>query len=91
MAFADGFNLTYAIKEDIQIMTNTEILLKMCTDILSLFDKLTKAAMQTEKRLMIDLNFVKNAYDNDKINDLYVICSEFNIAAALTKRKKIRF
>lgn len=49
MKFADGFDRAYAIKAEIQIMTNTKIPLRMYTDSLSMFDILTKATMPTGK------------------------------------------
>lgn len=38
---------------------------------------------------MIDLSCVKNAYDNEEIDDLYFIRSEFNIADALRKKETV--
>ena len=40
---------------------------------LSLFDVITKATVTTEKRLMIDLNAVKEAYQKHEIMDIGVV------------------
>lgn len=65
MAFADSFDLSYAVKSDIQIMTTTKLSLRMRTNSLALFDILTNATMNTERRLTIDLSSVKKRYGNE--------------------------
>lgn len=88
MAFADAFDMSFAITHDIQTMLGKVILLQLFTDSLSSFDVLTRAKTTTEKRLMIDLKSVKESYDKNEIADIAFIRSEFNIADALTKIKK---
>ena len=85
MAFADEFDMKYTIKYDIQSILNKVILLRMLTDSLSLFDVLTKATVTTEKRLMIDLQNVKDSYHNNEIYHVAFILSENTLADPLTK------
>lgn len=59
MAFADALDLLYAIKCDLQMLTNEETELSMITDCLSLFVVYTNAKMTFKKRLMTDLISVK--------------------------------
>ena len=88
MAFADAFDMTYAIKRDIELMTNQPIPISMLTDSLSLFDVITKSTITTEKRLMIDLKVVKDSYHRNELRNIGFIRSENNPADALTKVKK---
>lgn len=57
----------------------------MLTDSLSLFDVVTKATVTTEKRLMIDIQVVKDSYHRNEIEHISFIRSEYNPADALTK------
>ena len=62
MAFADSVDMAFMIRHDIQKMMSIKIPILMFTDSLSLFDVITKASTTIEKRLMIDLEVVKKAY-----------------------------
>lgn len=66
-------------------MLNQVIPLSMRTNSLSLFDVLTKATVTTEKRLMIDLQTVKDSYRNNEINNVAFILSENNLSDKFTK------
>lgn len=88
MAFADGFDMAFAIRHDLQLMLSQSINILMFTDSLSLFDVLTKATVTTEKRLMIDLKTVKDSYKCQEIENICHVRSEFNPADALTKVKR---
>lgn len=85
MAFADGFDMAYSLKHDLQLILKKEMPLVMLTDSLSLFDIVTKASSTKEKRLAIDLACVNQAYQNFEIHTLGFIRSENNPADALTK------
>lgn len=91
MAFADAFDMAYTIKYDLQHIIQNRVRLHMLTDSLSLFDVLTRNHVTTEKRLMIDLKNVTNAYHSKEIDDIAFVRSEFNIADALTKTKSQEF
>lgn len=49
MAFADGFDVAYSLKYDLQVILNQQIPLVMLTGSLSLFDVVTKASATKEK------------------------------------------
>lgn len=70
IAFADAFDMTCTMTYNLKAMCNNQILLTMYTDKMSLFDVLKKSKMTTENRLMIDLQYVKNAYNNLKLDDI---------------------
>lgn len=75
MVIADASDLGFAITMQIQMTTNSEILLRLYTHILWLFDIITKA-MTAEESLIIDSRYIKNAYDNEETDDLLYIYSE---------------
>ena len=87
MALADGFDAGYAIRHDLERMTRRKIPISMFTDSLSLFDVVTKATITTERRLMIDIAGVKQAYKAKEIHTLGFIRTNYNVADALTKVK----
>ena len=84
MALADGFDIGFMIKYDLQLLTGNVIPLIIMTDSLSLFDFITKATVTTEKRLMIDLNAVREAYQKHKIMDIGFIRSHFALTKMMT-------
>ena len=55
MAFADAFDMTFAITKDMKLMINHPLPIVMLTDSLFLFDLITKTTVTTEKRFMIDI------------------------------------
>jgi hypothetical protein len=57
----------------------------MYTDSLSLFDVITKSSTTAEKRLMIDLVVVRDAYDRMEIEQLAFLRTYYIPAVALTK------
>lgn len=52
---------------------------------LSLFDVLNKATVTTEKRLMIDIQTVKDSYHNKENNNVAFILTEKNLADPFEK------
>ncbi len=79
-AFADAFDRAYIIKREFQNMLGKSIPLTMFTDSKSLFDVITKCSITTEKRLMIDIKSVREAYDRQEGSDVGFLRSEFNAA-----------
>jgi hypothetical protein len=63
MAFSDGFDAAYSLKHDLQTILKRNVDALMYTDSLSLFDVIKKSSTTAEKRLMIDLVVVREAYD----------------------------
>lgn len=87
MAFADTFDMFFTLRHDLEKITSCKLPKRMMTDSKSLFDVLTKTTMTTKKRLIIDLQTVKNAYASFEVSDVALLLSKFNIADALTKVK----
>ena len=61
----------------------------MATDSKSLYDCLTKLGTTKEKRLMIDLMCLRQAYERREITEVIWIKGEMNPADAMTKDKKV--
>jgi len=79
-AFADAFDRACMIQREFQNMLGKSIPLTMFTDSKSLFDVITKCSITTEKRLMIDIKSVREAYDRQEGSDVGFLRSEFNAA-----------
>lgn len=62
MSFNNPFYIEYSFRYDIERALAIKMLLHIFTDGLSHFDSMTRATVLPEKRLMIDLACVKNAY-----------------------------
>lgn len=75
MAFTDGSDEAYFIKQDLPLVTNLYILQCTMTDGLSLVVVLRKEAPMTGKCLKIDLGSVQNFYKNGGIHDVAFIPS----------------
>jgi hypothetical protein len=80
MALADAFDMKYALKHDIEMIMKQNIPIVILTDSLSLFDVITKATTTAEKRLMIDLCVVKQAYECSEVDTIGFVRSEYNPA-----------
>ena len=85
LAFSDAFDMSYAIKHDLQALINQEKTFVMMTDSLSLFDIITKCTQTAEKMLLIDLNIDKQAYKQREVEMIGFVRTEFNPADCLTK------
>ena len=87
LAFANGFDISYAIQADLGRILRTEPPIVIITDSEILFNILTRRRLTTERRMMVDLLATRNAYANQEISNILLIPSEFNPADALTKLK----
>jgi hypothetical protein len=85
MAFSDGFDASYSLKPDLQTILKRSVDILMYTDSLSLFDVMSKSSTTAEKRLMIDLVVVREAYDSMEIEQFAFLRTNWNPADALTK------
>ncbi len=66
-ALAHGFDIAAAIKSTVQKILQLEQLpLVLCTDSKSLYDCLVKLGTTQEKRLMVDLMCLRQAYERRK-------------------------
>ena len=87
-AFADSFHVAYMLKHDLQSIMKRHIPLTMLTDSKSLFNVITKCSSTSEKRLMIDICALREAYASQEISDVGFIATKNNPADAFTKVTK---
>ena len=83
-AFSDGFDAAYMIRHDLQVLFHRNIPLKMFTDSKQLFDVITKSSSTTERRLMIDVAAVREAYHSFEISEVGLVRGSTNMADAFT-------
>ena len=86
-AMAHGFDIGAAIKSTIEAISNTRLPLVLCTDSKSLYDCLVKLGTTQEKRLMVDLMCLRQAYERREIAEVRWIDGNSNPADAMTKEK----
>ena len=84
-AFAEAFDISFTIKKDLERILNIEIPLHMFTDSKQLFDVITKNTFTAEKRLMIDVYSIRNAFNARDITNVGHVKSENNPADPFTK------
>ena len=84
-AFADAFDFAFTLKHDLQVMLCQKIPLTILTDSNSLFDVITKSSTTSERRLMIDITAVRNAYNDQELSDVGFVRTKYNPADAFTK------
>jgi transposase InsO family protein len=86
-AMAHGFDMGIAIKTTIERILGTELPLVLCTDSRSLYDCLVKLGTTQEKRLMIDIMCLRQAYERRQIAEVRWIDGNTNPADSMTKKK----
>lgn len=69
-AFEDSFDASYTIKRDLELTLKRPVCLNIFTDSKSLFDIITKCSSTTEKRLLIDIQTVREAYERFEFSDV---------------------
>ena len=84
---AHGFDIAAAIKSTIDKMLQIDLPLILCTDSKSLYDCLVKLGTTAEKRLMIDIMCLRQAYERREIAEVKWIRGESNPADSMTKSK----
>lgn len=62
MEFYDGFEKLYTFNHDLELIEKLIIQLTMMTNSCSFYDVSSKARFTTERRLMINFQIVKDAY-----------------------------
>ena len=77
-AFADGFDYEFILQHDLRNMLKKNLPLRMFTDSKSTFDIVTKMSYTEEKRLMIDVSAIREAYDPAEIDKNAWIRSFYN-------------
>ena len=85
LAFVLGFGAAFLIRHDIQTMLGQHIPIIMLTDSNQLFTTLTRAKLTTERRLMIDIEAVREEYNERTIANVALIRSADNYADGMTK------
>jgi hypothetical protein len=84
---AHGFDITVAIKSTVDKILQTNLPLALCTDSKSLYDCLVRLGTTQEKRRMIDVMCLRQAYERRQITEVKWIDGEANPADAMTKGK----
>jgi hypothetical protein len=80
-----GIALAIILRLIIDQLRLPEILLIICTDFYSLYECIVKLGTTQEKRLMIDVIFLRQSYERRKITEIRWIHNQDNPANALTK------
>jgi hypothetical protein len=84
---AHGFDISAAIKSTVDKILQINTPLVLCTDSKSLYDCLVRLGTTQEKRLMIDVMCLRQAYERRLITEVKWIDGEANPADAMTKGK----
>jgi hypothetical protein len=84
---AHGFDIGTAIKSTVDKILQVNLPLVLCTDSKSLYDCLVRLGTTQEKRLMIDVMCLRQAYERRQITEVKWIDGEANPADAMTKGK----
>ena len=82
---AHGFDIRASVKSTIDRMLGIDLPLVLCTDSKSLYECLVKLGTTQEKRLMIDIMCLRQAYERREIAEVRWIKGESNPADAMTK------
>jgi hypothetical protein len=86
-AMTHGFDISTAIKTTVDKALGVSLPIVLCTDSKSLYDCLVRLGTTQEKRLMIDVMCLREAYERREITDVKWIKGEANPADAMTKGK----
>ena len=84
-AFSDGFDFASLMSHDLQRILKRKIPLTMITDSEQLFKIIIKSMTTPEKRLMIDVEAARAAYNEGEIRDVGWIPGAKNSADEFTK------
>ena len=84
---AHGFDIGVTIKSTVDKILQINLPLVLCTDSKSLYDCLVRLGTTQEKRLMIDVMSLRQAYERRQITEIKWIDGEANPADAMTKNK----
>jgi hypothetical protein len=84
---AHGFDIGAAIKSTVDRILQVNLPLVLATDSKSLYDCLVRLGTTQEKRLMVDVMCLRQAYERRQITEVKWIDGESNPADAMTKGK----
>jgi len=82
-----GFDISVAVKTTLDKILQINLPVVLCTDSKSLYDCLVQLGTTQEKRLMIDVMGLRQAYERRLITDIKWIDGNSNPADAMTKGK----
>ena len=84
---AHGFDMGASVKSTVDKALQIDLPLVVCTDSKSLYECLVKLGTTQEKRLMIDVMCLHQAYERREIAEVKWIKGNSNPADAITKAK----
>jgi hypothetical protein len=84
---AHGFDIGASVKSTVDRALEIDLLLVVCTDSKSLYECLVKLGTTQEKRLMIDVMCLRQAYERREIAEVKWIRRDSNPADGITKSK----
>ena len=84
---AHGFDMGASVKSTVDKALQIDLPLVICTDSKSLYECLVKLGTTQEKRLMIDVMCLRQAYERREIAEVKWIKGNSNPADAMTKAK----
>lgn len=84
---AHGFDIAAAVKSTVDGILQVSLPLVLATDSKSLYDCLVRLGTTQEKRLMVDVMCLRQAYERRQITEVKWIDGESNPADAMTKAK----
>lgn len=84
---AHGFDMGASVKSTVDLILQINLPLVLCTDSKSLYQCLVKLGTTQEKRLIIDVMCLRQAYERREIAEVKWIKGESNPADAMTKSK----
>jgi hypothetical protein len=82
-----GFDTGFVLKATIEKLLNIKLPMTICTDSNSLYQCLVRLGTTQEKRLMIDVMCLRQAYEQRLIAEVKWIDGNSNPADAMTKSK----
>ncbi len=85
-AFSACYDYAYTFAHDLSIILGKTVPVQLFTDSKSIFDIITKLSTVSEKRLLIDISALRQAYTSGEIQNNGHISSEYNIAGPLTEK-----
>ena len=82
------FDYCFTLAHDFASILSQTVPIEILTDSKSIFDRITKLASVSEKRLLIELSALRQACVSGQIRNLGHVPSQYNIADPLTKKIK---
>jgi hypothetical protein len=86
---AHGFDIRAAIKATVELQLKINLPLVLCTNSKSIYECLVKLGTTQEKRLMIDIMCLRQAYKRREIAEVKWIDGDSNLADSMTKGKPL--